>query len=161
VVTVREDDFADQGPLAGIAFQERLEQAAFKAGGGAFFAPAQLARDFMAALPADFPAQDISCSYSPGSTPFDLRLLLPEFICGPLRRGLAAFDKKLYGFISQGVLIGVETRTSSPVRIARDTETFHARGTCGLIPVGEGSGYAGGIVSSAVDGMQAALHFDA
>jgi uncharacterized protein len=161
VVTVREDDFADQGPLAGIAFQEQLERAAFKAGGGGFFAPVQRASEFAGNLPADLPPQDIFCSYSPGVNPADLRLLLPDFIRGPLQRGLAAFDKKLYGFISQGVLVGVETRTSSPVRIARDKETFHARGIRGLIPVGEGSGYAGGIVSSAVDGMQAALHFDA
>lgn len=161
VVTVREDDFTDQGPLGGIAFQEQLERAAFKAGGGAFFAPAQFARDFMGALPADFPEQDIHCSYSPGVTPADLRLFLPEFIYAPLQRGLATFEKKMHGFISQGVLIGVETRTSSPVRIARDKDSFHARGIRGLIPVGEGSGYAGGIVSSAVDGMQAALHFAA
>ena len=110
--------------------------------------------------PPDLPAQDIHCSYNPGVNPADLRLLLPDFICSPLKRGLASFDKKMYGFISQGVLVGVETRTSSPVRIARDKETFHACGIRGLVPVGEGSGYAGGIVSSAVDGMQGALHFD-
>ncbi len=162
VVTVREDDFADQGPLAGIAFQEQLEQAAFKAGGGGYFAPVQRAADFMGTKPADVvPAKDIHCSYSPGITPSDLRLLLPGFICSPLQLGLDAFNKKLPGFIGQGVLVGVETRTSSPVRIARDKKTYHAQGVLGLIPVGEGSGYAGGIVSSAVDGMQAALHFDA
>jgi hypothetical protein len=162
VVTVREDDFADQGPLAGIAFQEQLEQAAFKAGGGGYFAPVQRAADFMGTKPAGVvPAKDIHCSYSPGITPSDLRLLLPGFICRPLQRGLDAFNKKLQGFIGQGVLVGAETRTSSPVRIARDKKTYHAQGVRGLIPVGEGSGYAGGIVSSAVDGMQAALHFDA
>ena len=160
VVTVREDDFKARGPLAGIAFQEQLERAAFDAGGGGFFAPVQRAADFMSSTPTDLPAQDMHCSYSPGVTPADLRLLLPDFICSPLQRGLASFDKKLQGFISQGVLIGVETRTSSPLRIVRDKDTYHARGIRGLIPVGEGSGYAGGIVSSAVDGMQGALHFD-
>lgn len=161
VVTVREDDFADQGPLGGIAFQEQLERAAFTAGGGSFFAPVQRASDFIGNPPGDLPQQDISCSYRPCINSSDLRLLLPDFIRGPLQRGLAAFDKKLSGFIKEGILIGVETRTSSPVRIARDRDTYHARGIRGLIPVGEGSGYAGGIVSSAVDGMQAALHFDA
>jgi len=160
VVTVREDDFADQGPLGGIAFQEQLEKAAFEAGGGGFFAPVQRASEFVGDLPPDLPPQDIVCSYSPGVNPADLRLLLPDFIRGPLQRGLAAFDRKLFGFVSEGVLIGVETRTSSPVRIARDKDTYHACGIRGLIPVGEGSGYAGGIVSSAVDGMQGALHFD-
>jgi uncharacterized protein len=161
VVTVRENDFADQGPLGGIAFQEQLEKAAFAAGGGGFFAPVQRVLDFMGSMPSDLPAQDIQCSYSPGVNPADLRLLLPDFMRGPLLRGLAAFDKKLHGFISEGVLVGVETRTSSPVRIVRDKDTFHASGIRGLIPVGEGSGYAGGIVSSSVDGVQAALHFDA
>jgi uncharacterized protein len=160
VVTVRDDDFAGKGALAGIDFQEQLEKAAFEAGGGGFFAPVQRASEFAGNLQVDLPPQDIACSYSPGINPADLRLLLPDFIRGPLQRGLAAFDRKLYGFISQGVLIGVETRTSSPVRIARNKDTYHACGVRGLIPIGEGSGYAGGIVSSAVDGMQAALHFD-
>ena len=160
VVTVRDDDFKAQGPLAGIAFQEQLERAAFKAGGGGYFAPVQRAADFMSPKLAGVPAQAIHCSYSPGITPSDLRLLLPDFICSPLQRGLDAFNKKLQGFIGQGVLVGVETRTSSPVRITRDKENYHAQGVRGLIPVGEGSGYAGGIVSSAVDGMQGALHFD-
>ena len=160
VVSVHEDDFKALGPLGGIAFQEQLEKGAFDAGGGGYFAPVQRALDFMGSSPPDLPAQDIHCSYNPGVNPADLRLLLPDFICSPLKRGLASFDKKMYGFISQGVLVGVETRTSSPVRIARDKETFHACGIRGLVPVGEGSGYAGGIVSSAVDGMQGALHFD-
>jgi hypothetical protein len=159
VVSVREDDFAGLGPLSGIAFQEQLERAAFQAGGGAFFAPVQRASDFIGNLPDDLPPQDIGCSYGPGVTPHDLRRLLPDFIRRPLQGALAVFDKKMQGFVSEGVLIGVETRTSSPVRIMRDKDTYHACGIRGLIPVGEGSGYAGGIVSSAVDGMQAALHF--
>jgi len=161
VVTVREDDFAGQGPLAGILFQEQLEKAAFAAGGGNFFAPVQTAADFVSGSTPDARGISANCSYNPGTHPCDLGLLLPDFIRSPLQQGLAAFDRKLQGFISEGMLIGIETRTSSPVRIVRDKDAYHARGIRGLIPVGEGSGYAGGIISSAVDGMQAALHFDA
>ena len=96
----------------------------------------------------------------PGITPSDLNCLMPEFVTGPLKKGLTEFDRKLPGFIDEGLLIGVETRTSSPVRILRNSANFHADGIHGLIPVGEGSGYAGGIVSSAVDGIKAAMCFD-
>lgn len=161
VVSVRESDFAGQGPLGGILFQEQLEKAAFDAGGGGFFAPVQAAADFMNTKPADVLTHDMHCSYKPGIHPTALNLLLPDFICSPLQRGLDAFNKKIPGFIGRGILVGVETCTSSPVRIVRDKQTYHALGIRGLIPIGEGSGYAGGIISSAVDGLQGALHFDA
>jgi uncharacterized protein len=161
VVMVREDDFAGQGPLGGIKFQEQLEKASFVAGGGNFFAPVQAAADFVSGTSSHAQITTLPCSYNPGVQPFDLNLLLPEFICGPLKRALSAFGNKINGFVQEGLLIGIETRTSSPVRITRDSRTFHAAGVQGLIPIGEGSGYAGGIISSAVDGMQGALHFDA
>ena len=85
---------------------------------------------------------------------------MPAFVTDPLKRGLLEFNRKLPGFVEEGILIGVETRTSSPVRILRDPHSFHADGVRGLIPVGEGSGYAGGIVSSAVDAIKAVMQFD-
>lgn len=160
VVTVREVDFSGQPPLAGMVFQEQLEKVAFEAGGGGFFAPAQAAADFVAGQPRSMTALP-SCSYRPGVQSCSLDTLLPACISEPLKRALVAFDHKISGFIREGLLLGVETRTSAPVRLTRDRRTYHAAGVQGLIPVGEGSGYAGGIVSSAVDGMLGALHFDA
>jgi uncharacterized protein len=159
VVTVGTDDFSSQQPLAGIALQRQLEEKAFLAGGGTFMLPAQSARDFMmgAGVAGHLPAS--SCL--PGAAPADLGELIPEFLKSPLQRALHHFDMKMPGFIDNGILFGVESRTSSPVRITRDPRTFHAAGVKGLIPIGEGSGYAGGIMSCAVDGIRAALAFDA
>jgi uncharacterized protein len=159
VVTAGPDDFSSQQPLAGIALQRQLEERAFIAGGGKFMLPAQSARDFMACtgVPVHLPAS--SCL--PGAVPADMGELLPEFIKGPLKRALLHFDKKMPGFIDNGILLGMESRTSSPVRITRDPRNFHAVGVRGIIPIGEGSGYAGGIMSCAVDGIRAALSFDA
>jgi len=158
VVTVGPDDFIAQQPLAGISLQQQLEENAFIAGGGNYMIPAQPARDFVGGGKG---AQGIlACSCLPGAVHADLGKLLPDFLNEPLKRALMHFDKKMPGFIDAGTLFGVETRTSSPVRIKRNAHDFHAVGVKGLIPIGEGSGYAGGIMSCAVDGMRAALSFD-
>jgi uncharacterized FAD-dependent dehydrogenase len=155
VVTVSPDDFGSSDALGGIAFQEHIERLAYTAGAIPYYAPAQHAVDFMHGRASiNLPCEDIS--FTPGVTPADLASVLPGFIVEPLRRALAAFDKKIPGFVEQGILIGVETRTSSPVRMLRDQDTFQAAGIAGLVPVGEGAGYSGGIVSSAVDGLRAA-----
>lgn len=158
VVTVSPGDFCSSDSLGGIAFQEHIERLAYAAGGMPYYAPVQRAVDFISARASiDLPVEDIS--FTPGVTPVDLAGVLPGFIVEPLRRALVAFDKKIPGFVEQGILIGVETRTSSPVRMLRDPDTFQAAGIAGLLPVGEGAGYSGGIVSSAVDGLRAARSF--
>lgn len=157
VVTVTPADMGGDGPLAGIGFQRRLETAAFAAGGGGFTAPAQRVTDFLAdrdpaTLPSTFPA----ASYKPGIHPARIGDYLPSFVTKALRRALPLFDRRMPGFVSaDAVLIGAETRTSSPVRVIRN-EDFVSVSHPGLYPVGEGAGYAGGIVSSAVDGIRAA-----
>jgi hypothetical protein len=158
VVTVGPDDFSSRQPLAGIALQRQLEEKAFIAGGGNFMIPAQTARDFVAGGKGAQVIPSNSCL--PGAVHADLGKLLPDFLHEPLKRALIHFDKKMPGFIDAGTLFGVESRTSSPVRIKRNPDTFHAAGLSGLIPIGEGSGYAGGIMSCAVDGIRAALFFD-
>ena len=103
----------------------------------------------------DLPCADIS--FTPGVTPLIWPLCCPALLLSRCAGRLSAFDEKIPGFIEQGILIGVETRTSSPVRMLRDPDTFQAAGIAGLVPVGEGAGYSGGIVSSAVDGLRAGL----
>jgi uncharacterized FAD-dependent dehydrogenase len=155
VVTVSPDDVTAENALSGIDLQERIEQQAYAAGSHPFFAPVQSAADFISGqVSSDHSFADLS--FQPGMTSCDFAGLLPGFIVEPLRRALHVFDKKIPGFIEQGVLVGVETRTSSPVRMVRDPENFQSVGIAGLIPVGEGAGYAGGIISSAVDGLRAA-----
>jgi uncharacterized FAD-dependent dehydrogenase len=158
VVTVGPDDLGLKQPLAGIELQRQLEEKAFTAGGGKFMLPAQSAGDFVMGA-GGAPAISAS-SCLPGAVPADLGNLLPEFLHAPLKQALIHFDKKMPGFIDVGTLFGVESRTSSPVRIKRNSENFHATGVRGLIPIGEGAGYAGGIMSCAVDGIRAALCFD-
>jgi uncharacterized FAD-dependent dehydrogenase len=158
VVTVDPVDFSSQQPLAGIEMQRQLEEKTFTAGRGNFMIPAQTAREFVEGgrgLPV-IP----SCSCLPGAVHADLGKLLPDFLQEPLKRALIYFDKKIPGFIDAGTLFGVESRTSSPVRIQRNPHNFHALGMSGIIPIGEGSGYAGGIMSCAVDGIRAALCFE-
>jgi len=143
------------GPLAGVEFQRRWEEAAFHAGGGAWRAPAQLVGDFLegrasTALGAVVP------SYLPGVTPTDLSPCLPDFAVAAMREALAAFDKDIPGFaMRDAVLTGVETRTSSPLRIPRGEDCVSLN-TPGLYPAGEGAGYAGGIMSAGVDGIRVA-----
>ncbi len=156
VVTVGVDDFPGSGVLRGVEFQEHLENENFILGGRNFSAPVQKAVEFVSGGGGG----GLQFSYRPGIFQADLRGLLPEFIRGPLQRGLMNFNIKIPGFIEEGILTGVETRTSSPVRILRNPDNFNADGIKGLVPVGEGSGYAGGIVSSAVDAIKAAMNFD-
>lgn len=158
VVTVQPEDTApyaaEHGILAGIAYQKELERAASLAGGGLQKAPAQRVSDFLAGRTSrSLPAT----SYHPGITSADLRALLPESVARRLGEGLRLFDKKLRGFAGpDALLIGCETRTSSPVRIPRDPATLQHPGLEGLFPCGEGAGFAGGIVSAALDGRRCA-----
>ncbi|MDH7498318.1 MAG: NAD(P)-binding protein [Syntrophomonadaceae bacterium] len=154
VVTVGPPDW-DEDPLGGMALQEKLERQAFAAGGGSYRAPAQLALDFVretasAGLPAG------AASYRPGVTPGNLWEVLPPAVCQVLQRGLQRFHRRMSGFLHpEAVLTGVETRTSAPLRIERD-QSLCSVSVAGLYPCGEGAGYAGGIVSAAVDGLRVA-----
>ncbi len=150
-----EKDYPD-GPLAGVAFQRRWESAAFVAGGGTYAAPAQLVGDFIAGR-ASTSLGKVIPSYKPGVTPTDLTPCLPGFAIVAIREALKRFGQQIRGFdMRDAVLTGVETRTSSPVRIKRDGETFQSVNTEGLFPAGEGAGYAGGILSAGVDGIKVA-----
>ncbi len=155
LVGVRPEDFGDDHPLAGFILQREIERAAFRCGGGDYRAPAQRVEDFLKNRPtARF--GDVLPSYRPGVVPADLREVLPSFITEDLKVGIRAMGNQLKGFdLPDAVLTAPETRSSSPVRILRD-QTGQAEGVRGFYPVGEGAGYAGGIVSAAVDGITAA-----
>ncbi|WP_372621279.1 NAD(P)/FAD-dependent oxidoreductase [Falsiroseomonas sp.] len=142
-------------PLAGIAFQRRWEEAAFAAGGGTYAAPAQRVGDFLQRR-ASTELGSVVPSYKPGVTPTDLARCLPDFAVAAIREALPAFGRQIRGFdMEDAVMTGVETRTSSPVRIRRDA-AFRSVNTLGLYPAGEGAGYAGGIFSAGVDGIRIA-----
>ena len=154
LVGVGPEDFPDDDVLAGIRFQERWERAAFRIGGGTFAAPAQRVEDFLARRPSEG-AGSIRPTYKPGVTWTQLDSCLPDEVIGALRDGLPLLDRKLHGFAApDSILTGVETRSSSPVRILRGEDYQSA--LRGLYPCGEGAGYAGGIVSAAVDGIRVA-----
>jgi uncharacterized FAD-dependent dehydrogenase len=142
-------------PLAGIAFQRHWEGLAFEAGGGNYSAPAQRVGDFLAGRPST-QLGSVVPSYTPGVHPTDLARCLPDYVVAALRESLPAFGREIAGFaMDDALLTGVETRTSSPIRITRD-EAFQSINTRGLFPAGEGAGYAGGILSAAVDGIKVA-----
>ncbi|HJV91928.1 MAG TPA: NAD(P)/FAD-dependent oxidoreductase, partial [Azonexus sp.] len=142
-------------PLAGIEFQRQWESAAFAAGGGTYAAPTQRVGDFLAGRPSVAPG-GVDPSYTPGVHWTDLALCLPPFVIAALREALPAFDKQIRGFaMDDAVMTGVETRTSSPIRIKRG-EDLQSINTRGLYPAGEGAGYAGGILSAGVDGIKVA-----
>jgi uncharacterized FAD-dependent dehydrogenase len=142
-------------PLAGIAFQRRFEELAFAAGGGTYAAPAQRVGDFLAGR-ASTQLGAVIPSYKPGVTPTDLASCLPDFAVAAIREALPVFGRQIRGFdMADAVMTGVETRTSSPVRIRRDG-AFRSVNTLGLYPAGEGAGYAGGIFSAGVDGIRVA-----
>ncbi len=157
LVSVTPEDFGGGAdPLAGVAFQRKLEEAAFALGGGDFRAPAQRVGDFLAGRPSAGPGRVVP-SYRPGVTWTDLHACLPEFITDTLAGALPLLGQKLQGFDHpDAVLTAVESRSSSPVRIPRD-DSFQSA-LRGLYPCGEGAGYAGGILSAAADGMRAAEH---
>ncbi len=141
--------------LAGIAFQRHWEEQAFIAGGGTYAAPAQLVGDFLAGR-ASTALGSVLPSYRPGVRPTDLSTCLPDYAIAAIREALPAFDKQIPGFaMADAVLTGVETRTSSPIRIRRD-DSLQSLNTSGLFPAGEGAGYAGGILSAGVDGIRVA-----
>jgi uncharacterized FAD-dependent dehydrogenase len=143
------------GPLAGIAFQRRWEERAFVAGGSSYKAPAQRVGDFLSRK-ASVSLGDVVPSYRPGVTPADLAECLPDYAVAAIREALPTFDRQIKGFaLADAVMTGVETRTSSPVRIPRDA-TLQSLNTRGLYPAGEGAGYAGGILSAGVDGIRIA-----
>ena len=149
-----EQDFPEH-VLAGIDLQRKLEHLAFKLGGGNYFAPAQLVGDFLEGKPSSKLAS-VEPSYQPGVTLGDLSSALPGFAIEAIAEAIPAFDKKLKGFaMADAVLTGVETRTSSPICIRRGKD-FQSINTEGLYPGGEGAGYAGGILSAAIDGIKIA-----
>ena len=155
VVNVSPADFDDQGPLAGIEFQRRWERRAFELGGGTYDAPAQRVADFLAGRPSDH-LGTVEPSYQPAVKPADLATALPDYVIAAIREAIPAFDQQIRGFaMDDAVLTGVETRTSSPLRITRgkDCQSLNVKG---LYPAGEGAGYAGGILSAAVDGIEVA-----
>jgi uncharacterized FAD-dependent dehydrogenase len=158
VVGVGPADFTEEDRddvLAGMAFQRRLESAAFVAGGSDYRAPAQRVGDFLAGR-ASVSLGEVEPSYKPGVTPSNLSLCLPGFVVEVIREALPVFGRRIAGFdMADAVMTGVETRTSSPIRVTRG-EDFCSLNTRGLYPAGEGAGYAGGILSAAVDGTRVA-----
>ncbi len=154
VVGIAPNDYPG-GLMSGVAFQRHWEGRAFVAGGGNYRAPAQLVGDFLAGKPSTALGKVIP-SYQPGVTPTDLALCLPDFAVAALREALPAFGRQIAGYdMHDAVMTGVETRTSAPVRITRGAD-FQSLNTRGLFPAGEGAGYAGGILSAAVDGIKVA-----
>ncbi|MCF8200134.1 MAG: hypothetical protein K9J42_15310, partial [Sulfuritalea sp.] len=157
VVGVTPADYpdSDTNPLAGIAFQRHWESLAFEAGGGNYNAPAQRVGDFLAGRPSTALGAVLP-SYTPGVHLTDLTRCLPDYVIAALRESLPAFGKQIAGFaMDDALLTGVETRTSSPIRITRDDQ-LQSLNTQGLYPAGEGAGYAGGILSAAIDGIKVA-----
>jgi uncharacterized FAD-dependent dehydrogenase len=158
VVNIDPADFpgdAKANPLAGIDFQRHWESRAFEAGGSSYKAPAQLVGDFLVGRPSTA-LGTVEPSYTPGIHLTDLSRCVPDYVTAALREAIPAFDKQIKGFaLADAVLTGVESRTSSPVRIPRD-EKYESRNVRGLYPSGEGAGYAGGILSAAVDGIEVA-----
>ncbi len=157
VVQVRPEDYLPYGepsdPLIGFRYQDVWEEKAFALGGGEYRAPAQRVVDFLEGEPSSAP---LETSYHPGTTPANLRDCLPQPVADAIAQSLVSFGRRLRGFDGPlGVLVGVESRTSSPVRVLRDDDC-RALDVEGFYPVGEGAGYAGGIVSAAVDGITAA-----
>ena len=157
VVAVEEDDyksFAKYGPLAGMYFQREIEQKACAVSGGTQTAPAQLLTDFVEKRTS---ASLLETSYQPGLASIDIREILPAFIAESLRQGFINFGSKMKGYLTnEAQIVGVESRTSSPVRIPRDKESLAHPQIKNLFPCGEGAGYAGGIVSAAMDGERCA-----
>ena len=155
LVNVVPSDFSSNSPLAGIDFQKNLEEKAFILGGSNYFAPIQRFEDFDKNVKSEF-IGSIEPSYKPGVTLSNLNDIMPEFVSKTLKDGIKYFDTKLHGFANpDSILTGMETRSSSPVRIIRN-ENFVSN-VNGIYPCGEGAGYAGGIMTAAVDGIKCAI----
>jgi uncharacterized FAD-dependent dehydrogenase len=155
VVGIDQADFGSDHPLAGIELQRRLESTAFVAGGGNYYAPGQLVGDFLAGR-ASTALGGVVPSYRPGVRPTDLAAIMPDYVIDAMREALPVFGRKIPRYDDpEAVLTGVETRTSSPIRITRGPD-FQSLNVRGLFPAGEGAGYAGGILSAGVDGIKIA-----
>ncbi|MDF2532953.1 MAG: hypothetical protein K0Q65_2534 [Clostridia bacterium] len=155
VVSVSPEDFDSSHPLAGIEYQRKWERKAFEAGGGDYHAPVQLVGDFLSGM-ASCKLGEIKPSYMPGVRLTDMHLCLPDYVTTTLKEALKDFNRKVKGFAREDALLtGVETRTSAPIRIVRK-ENMESENIEQLYPIGEGAGYAGGIISAAVDGIKAA-----
>jgi uncharacterized FAD-dependent dehydrogenase len=151
---IKENQLPDNQELLGLHFQMMVEKAAFTTGGGSLVAPAQRMDDFVHNRISQSLPQ---CSYLPGIAPADLKQVLPHFVHKALVDGFKEFGKKMRGYLTnEAVVVATESRTSSPVRIPRDAETLQHPQAKGLYPCGEGAGYAGGIVSAAMDGERVA-----
>lgn len=156
LVNVLPEDFGSDDPLAGVYFQEKYERLAYELGGKNYNAPAQLVGDFLNDK-VSTSLGSVEPSYKPGIEFVDLRECLPEFVTTTMKESLISLDKRLNGFaMHDAVLTGVETRSSAPIRIVRDEETLESVNVKNLYPCGEGAGYAGGIVTAAVDGIKCA-----
>ncbi len=158
VVGVNPEDFPGDyrdNPLAGVAFQRKWEEAAYRAGGETWSAPAQLVGDFLKNEPSTSLRTALP-SYRPGVTPTDISLCLPDYAVEAIREALPVFGRQIPGFdMPDAIMTGVETRTSSPVRMKRGDD-MQSLNTRGLFPAGEGAGYAGGILSASIDGIRVA-----
>lgn len=156
VVGINPDEDFPGGPLAGVELQERLEARAYELGGKDYCAPGQLVGDFIRGQ-ASTEFGEVEPSYKPGVLLGDLAPSLPDYVIEAIREALPEFGKQIRGFDrNDAILTGIETRTSSPVRITRDYESLQSLNTRGLYPAGEGAGYAGGILSAGVDGIKVA-----
>jgi uncharacterized FAD-dependent dehydrogenase len=158
VVSLTPDDFpgdAKENPLAGIAFQREWEERAYIAGGSSWRAPVQLVGDFLKNIPST-ELRSAEPSYRPGVTPTDMSLCLPDWAIGAIREALPVFGRQIKGYdMDDAIMTGVETRTSSPIRMTRRAD-HQSLSVEGLFPAGEGAGYAGGIFSAAIDGIRTA-----
>jgi uncharacterized FAD-dependent dehydrogenase len=155
VVGISPADYPSDHPLAGIELQRELEARAFVAGGSTYFAPGQRVGDFLAGRPS-VALGEVVPSYKPGVTATDLTPLMPDYVIEAMREALPAFGRKISRYDDpEALLTGVETRTSSPIRITRGAD-FQSLNVHGLFPAGEGAGYAGGILSAGVDGIKVA-----
>ena len=140
----------------GFEVQRKFEAAAFRLAGGDYFSPIQTADDFLQQRSPN-PEDRLPSSYARGTVPCSLDCVLPPSVVSAIRKGLPVMDKKWRGdFLKNATLVGPEMRGSAPVRISRDRASFETPGIAGLYPVGEGAGYAGGIITAAVDGLRAA-----
>ena len=157
VVKVGQEDFGgfkNESVLAGLHFQQSIEQKAFEIGGGKFVAPAQKLADFLKNKPSQTIGDN---SYLPGVLPANMKDVLPPFIYNSIQQGVKQFSKRVKNYIHpDAILVATESRTSSPVRIPRDKETLQHIHIKGLFPCAEGAGYAGGIISAAIDGERVA-----
>jgi len=157
LVNITVEDYFKNSPLDGMYFQEDLEKKAFELGGKNYNAPAQRVEDFINNNPT-YEFGRIKPTYMPGVTGANLNEILPEFVSETMKEAIVELDKKLHGFADKdAVLTGVETRSSSPVQITRDKENLNSTSLQGLYPCGEGAGYAGGIMTAAIDGLKCAI----